>query len=132
MSWFESAREFVHRHRRKLIVAGVVTGVAAVGYQIVSSFRATQERNLQSLETKLLRRTRVHKFFEQSQETSQAYIRAMLPQLHERVGLALELPSPLELRNATASKERKYELWNQMKFSGNERVSVTFRLTRAT
>jgi hypothetical protein len=118
-SQLQRLKDLALRHRRKLIATGVVAGVTVIGWQILTNLRAAQEQQINSMDAKLLRRQRIHKYFEQSQETCQGYVRALLPQLHERVGLALELPSPLEMRTAaSASKERKYELWNQMKISG--------------
>lgn len=93
---------------------------------MMSNVRAAQENELALLESKMLRRARLQRFFEQSQQTCHGYLRALLPRLHERIGLALELPTPLELRNAGAvTKERKYELWNQLKLSCTLLVVVT-------
>jgi hypothetical protein len=127
-------RRAVWRNRRRVAVLAVALSVAVLGWRALwRRVDAMQRERLKSLEARSSLQSRRRAYFGDSQATADAYVRASLPTLAKRVDALLALPSPLELRGAGGSKERKLELWSAFKVDSFARLlAAVYALCCAT
>jgi hypothetical protein len=116
-------RRTLWRNRRRVAVLAVLSGVAVLGWRALwRRLDAMHRDQVRRLESRSVQNARRRAYFNDAQATADAYARAALKLLHARLDALIALPSPLELRGAGGSKERKLELWTAFKVGSFARL----------
>jgi hypothetical protein len=116
-------RRTLWRNRRRVAVLAALTGVAVLGWRALwRRLDAMHREQVRRLESRSVQNARRRAYFNDAQATADAYARASLKLLHARLDALVALPSPLELRGAGGSKERKLELWTAFKVGSFARL----------
>ncbi|XP_075228382.1 peroxisomal biogenesis factor 3 [Lycorma delicatula] len=116
---FSAIKRFVCRHRRKLIVSGVVIGgVVFATHYAQRKLREWQEREMKEF----LERTQRQQHFERNERTCNQTILSLTPSLCDTVGKLLNTEEILEkLRNGKCDK---VAMWEELKIIAFTRLSV--------
>lgn len=116
-------RRTLWRNRRRVAVLAVLGGVAVLGWRALwRRLDAMHRDEVRRLESQSVQHARRRAYFNDAQATADAYARAALKLLQARLDTLIALPSPLELRGAGGSKERKVELWTAFKVGSFARL----------
>jgi hypothetical protein len=116
-------RRTLWRNRRRVAVLAVLGGVAVLGWRALwRRLDAMHRDQVRRLESQSVQNARRRAYFNDAQATADAYARAALKLLQARLDTLIALPSPLELRGAGGSKERKVELWTAFKVGSFARL----------
>ncbi|XP_072045129.1 LOW QUALITY PROTEIN: peroxisomal biogenesis factor 3-like [Amphiura filiformis] len=109
---FGAIRDFFRRHRRKFIVAGVVTGGAVLLWKY-AEWKLDEWREKEAAECLAMARRQHH--FDSNQRTCNLTVLSMLPKLKETL---LELLDSEKLIAELKSRpENKVAIWNELKIT---------------
>lgn len=116
---FSKISDFLNRHRRKLIVSGVVVGGVALATRYAQrKLREWQERET----TEFLERTRRQQHFESTERTCNQTALSLAPSVHEAIARTLDTEDLLvQLRTGPSDKVL---LWEELKILAFTRASV--------
>lgn len=116
---FSRLRSWVHRHRRKFIVTGVIVGGSVLLYRYVQqAYREWQDR-----ETKeLLERTRKQQHFESVERTCNQHALTLAPNLKDTIIKLLKTEELIEQLRMGA--DDKLAIWEKLKILAFTKISA--------